>query len=82
MDSFIELFKQKVSNNKKMTLKQQQILKVSIDLFSQKGFANTSTNEIAKQANVAEGTIFKHFGNKEIFVVRNGYSFNDDRRFT
>ncbi|ALV21812.1 TetR/AcrR family transcriptional regulator [Carnobacterium antarcticum] len=65
MDSFIELFKQKVSNNKKMTLKQQQILNVSIDLFSQKGFANTSTSEIAKQANVAEGTIFKHFGNKE-----------------
>ena len=30
-----------------------------------KRISNTSTKDIAKAANVAEGTIYKHFGTKE-----------------
>lgn len=55
--------------NKKMTSKQQKILQVSIKLFAQKGYAATSTSEIAKEAGVAEGTIFKHFQTKENLLL-------------
>lgn len=43
----------------------KDILKASLELFSEKGYSNTSTKDIAQVANVAEGTIFKHFGSKE-----------------
>lgn len=65
MDSFIELFKTKLVNDEKMTPKQQAILKACVELFSERGFSNTSTSQIAERAQVAEGTIYKHFGTKE-----------------
>jgi AcrR family transcriptional regulator len=68
-DSIVDLFKSKLINNEKMTDKQRKILEASIDLFSEKGFANTSTSEIAKKAGVAEGTIFKHFGSKDNLLI-------------
>lgn len=43
----------------------RDILQASLKLFAGKGYSNTSTKDIAKAANVAEGTIFKHFGSKE-----------------
>ena len=43
----------------------RDILQASLELFAGKGYSNTSTKDIAKSANVAEGTIFKHFGSKE-----------------
>lgn len=65
LDSFIELFKDKIQTDTKLTKKQYDILNACVDLFAEKGFANTSTSDIAKKANVAEGTIFKHFGTKQ-----------------
>ncbi|KRM31168.1 TetR family transcriptional regulator [Agrilactobacillus composti DSM 18527 = JCM 14202] len=47
-----------------MTAKQKQIISAAIDLFSEKGYANTSTKEIAAKAAVAEGNIFSTFHNK------------------
>lgn len=63
--SFIELAISQAKNNQKMTEKQQKIVEVAIEIFAEKGYASTSTSEIAKAAGVAEGTIFKHFGSKE-----------------
>lgn len=65
MDSVFELFKQKIENNEKLTPKMQDILNASLILFAEKGYSNTSTKDISRLANVAEGTIFKHFGSKE-----------------
>ncbi|OJF93052.1 TetR/AcrR family transcriptional regulator [Alkalibacterium sp. 20] len=65
MDSIFELFKHKIENNEKLTPKMQDILEASLLLFAEKGYSNTSTKDIARSANVAEGTIFKHFGSKE-----------------
>ncbi|MCY7376678.1 MAG: TetR/AcrR family transcriptional regulator [Pyrinomonadaceae bacterium] len=42
-----------------------QILKVAINLFSQRGFSGTTTKEIARAASVSEAMVFKHFANKE-----------------
>lgn len=65
MDSILKLFDQRLSENKKMTPKMKDILTSSLELFAEKGYSNTSTRDIATAANVAEGTIFKHFGSKE-----------------
>jgi AcrR family transcriptional regulator len=48
-----------------MTSKQESILSVALNLFAQQGFSATPTSQIAKEANVSEGLIFRHFGNKE-----------------
>lgn len=50
---------------KDITDKQKQILIAAIELFSEKGYANTSTKEIAKKAGVAEGNIFSKYNNKQ-----------------
>ena len=65
MDSIFELFRQRIENNEKLTPKMQDILEASLLLFAEKGYSNTSTKDIARSAQVAEGTIFKHFGSKE-----------------
>jgi AcrR family transcriptional regulator len=48
-----------------MTEKQELILSVALNLFAKQGFAATPTSQIAKEARVSEGLIFRHFGNKE-----------------
>jgi len=55
--------------SKKETVKQQRILQSAIALFAEKGYANTSTSEIAKLSGVAEGTIFRHYGTKENLLL-------------
>jgi len=59
------------SNNSKlvMTEKQLNIICAAIELFSEKGFAATSTSEIAKRAGVAEGTIFRHYKTKKDLLL-------------
>lgn len=41
------------------------ILKVALQLFSERGYAATSARMISKQAAVSEGLIFRHYQNKE-----------------
>jgi TetR/AcrR family transcriptional regulator len=45
--------------------RRRQLLDVAIELFSQKGFAGTTTREIAVAADVNEAIIFRHFETKE-----------------
>ncbi len=42
-----------------------QIIQVSRELFSQKGFSGTTTKEIARSAGVSEAMIFRHFASKD-----------------
>ncbi|WP_152657783.1 TetR/AcrR family transcriptional regulator [Oceanobacillus sp. CFH 90083] len=49
----------------KLTKKQIAILEAATELFAEQGYAGTSTSEIANKAEVAEGTIFKHFKSKK-----------------
>lgn len=48
-----------------MTQKQINILSAAIELFSEKGYEATTTSEIAKRAQVAEGTIFNYYKTKK-----------------
>ena len=45
--------------------RKEAIIQASTVLFSQKGYKETSTAYISEVTNVAESTIFYHFGNKE-----------------
>lgn len=45
-------------------------------LFAERGFDNTSTQLVAKEAGVSEALIFKHFGSKDKlleYLIKNGY---------
>jgi AcrR family transcriptional regulator len=56
-------------DTKKKTKKQEAIVEAAIKLFAEKGYANTSTAEIAKVAEVSEGTIFKHYRTKDTLLL-------------
>src|SRR5690625_6761270 len=45
------------------------ILAAATELFAEKGFAATSTSEIARKAGVAEGTIFRHYKTKKELLL-------------
>ena len=50
--------------------RQRQIIDAAIDVFSRKGFSEATTHEIAKEAGVAVGTIYKYFNNKRDLLVK------------
>lgn len=52
-------------SGEKMTEKQTRILYAAAEIFAEKGYAYSSTNEIAQRASVAEGTIFRHYKTKQ-----------------
>jgi TetR/AcrR family fatty acid metabolism transcriptional regulator len=49
----------------KKKVKRQLIIDAAIEVFSRNGFQNSTISEIAQKANVAEGTIYQYFKNKE-----------------
>lgn len=50
----------------------QRVLAAAHMLFSTRGFANTGTAEIAREADVSEGSIFYHFGSKKALLAELG----------
>ncbi len=52
-----------------MNSRQTQIIEAAIHIFSEKGFDASRTIDIAKEANVAEGTIFRYFKTKKELLV-------------
>ncbi|KRK39109.1 TetR/AcrR family transcriptional regulator [Loigolactobacillus bifermentans] len=48
--------------------KQQAVLQACLKLFAEKGFERTSTADIAQEAGVAEGTVYKHFKTKQAIL--------------
>ncbi|SDF26809.1 DNA-binding transcriptional regulator, AcrR family [Fontibacillus panacisegetis] len=53
----------------KMTEKQFKIIQAAVEIFAEKGFAGSSTSEIAQRAGVAEGTIFRHYKTKKDLLI-------------
>ena len=50
--------------NNRSRATQDRIIQAAYKLFSEKGFSNTTTKEIADRAGVAELTLFRHFKSK------------------
>lgn len=55
-----------------LTVKGQEtkarVLEAALNLFSQKGYNGATTKEIARQAGIAEGTLFRYFPNKKALL--------------
>jgi len=52
------------------TARSRAILTTASRLFAEKGYSNATTSEIAREAGVAEGTLYHHFGSKDgIFLT-------------
>jgi AcrR family transcriptional regulator len=51
-----------------MTDKREKILNAALKLFIEKGFQNTSTANISKEAGVATGTLFIYFPGKDALI--------------
>src|SRR4051812_10198413 len=61
--------KKNVDEAEPITEKQQRVLAAAMDAFAEKGYAGTSTAEIAKKAGVAEGTVFKQYKTKKDLLI-------------
>lgn len=46
-----------------------RILKSALRLFAQQGYDGTTTRDLAEAAEVAEGTLFRHFPNKKAILI-------------
>lgn len=57
------------TNTDKRNERQMRILEAAVDMFGEKGYAATSTSEIAKRAGVAEGTIFRYYKTKKDLLL-------------
>ena len=64
LPKMIEQFAEKMKKEKAFTKSQMKILNAAMDLFLQKGYEKISTLDIAKEAGVAEVTIFRNFKSK------------------
>lgn len=56
---------------------EERILEAALNLFAEKGYAGTATSEIAKEAQVAEGTIFRYFPQKKDLLLKVVMKFID-----
>lgn len=56
-------------SEEEMTKRQWQILEAAVKVFSAKGFDGSRTSEIAKEADVAEGTIFRYYKTKKDLLM-------------
>ncbi|NJP10340.1 MAG: TetR/AcrR family transcriptional regulator [Leptolyngbyaceae cyanobacterium RU_5_1] len=46
-----------------------RILKSALQMFARQGYDGTTTRDLAEAANVAEGTLFRHFPNKKAILI-------------
>jgi len=49
-------------------LTRQRLIKAALELFTTRGYHDTTTAQIAKKAGIAEGTIYRHFASKQQLV--------------
>jgi AcrR family transcriptional regulator len=49
-------------------LTRQRLIRAALELFTTRGYHDTTTAQIAKKAGVAEGTIYRHFASKQQLV--------------
>ena len=59
-----------INSKKKNTDKYQRILDAAISVFAEQGFFQSTIAQIAKEAGVADGTIYLYFKNKDDILVQ------------
>ena len=61
-----------------MSKRRNDIIKTSIKLFNEKGYANTSTRHIAETMNISVGNLYYYFKNKEDILIKIFTQFTDE----
>lgn len=61
--------KLKLTKAAEKKLKRKKILSAGITIFAEKGFHQTKISEIAEKADVANGTIYRYFANKDDLLM-------------
>ncbi|MCD4650751.1 MAG: TetR/AcrR family transcriptional regulator [Candidatus Cloacimonetes bacterium] len=56
--------------NKKQFSKRQAIIKAGIEIITEKGFHCTKISDIARKANVADGTVYLYFKSKDDLMIK------------
>ncbi|SFV05402.1 TetR/AcrR family transcriptional regulator [Alicyclobacillus macrosporangiidus] len=69
MEQWLSSLLRLIDEDEKMTERQIRIIQAAVDTFAEKGYASTSTAEIAQKAGVAEGTIFRHYKTKKDLLL-------------
>jgi len=62
-------FKEALSTSPTEENTRDRILQAALRLFARKGYDGTTTKDLANAANVAEGTLFRHFANKKAMLI-------------
>jgi TetR/AcrR family transcriptional regulator, fatty acid metabolism regulator protein len=57
-------------DNKRSSDKHRRIIEAAVKVFAKNGFYNSKVSEIARTANVADGTIYLYFQNKDDILIR------------
>ncbi len=57
------------NNSTRSEDKHQRIIQAALKVFAKKGFYNSKVSEIAKEAEVADGTIYLYFKNKDDILI-------------
>lgn len=65
----IEATDRSVSTRLPAAERRQQLLEVALDVFSRKGFHQTSMNDIADAAGVTKPVLYQHFGSKRALFL-------------
>lgn len=62
--------KAEIANNKAKSDKYHRILEAAIKVFAEQGFFHSTVSQIAKEAGVADGTIYLYFKNKDDILLQ------------
>lgn len=69
--NFIRGFREPVINTKgKINDKYHRILEAAVKVFAEKGFFQSTISQIAREAEVADGTIYLYFKNKDDILIQ------------
>lgn len=69
--------KTRIPTQKRALEKYNRILKAAYKLFNEKGYYNTTTADISKEANVATGSVYAYFKDKKDIYIRVIENFNE-----
>ncbi|MBX3056091.1 MAG: TetR/AcrR family transcriptional regulator [Anaerolineae bacterium] len=64
--------------DRRIAARQAQILDAAAHVFSQKGYQNATTKEIAEVADVSEGTLYNYFANKRDLLIGVARAYADE----
>lgn len=63
---------------RRIAARQAQILDAAAHVFSQKGYQNATTKEIAEAADLSEGTLYNYFANKQDLLIGVARAYADE----